>query len=244
MEGLEGQGGSLWNPLSFFGIDHPFLKIDIHTLINTWIILGFIFLVLFFLRPFLKKTSGVVYYIVDQYLEIFSDLTVQALGVFHYHHFAFVTSLFTFILLCNWSGFIPGLDEPTRDVNTALALGLTAFFYKEFYSIVAHGFGGYLHEFISPFFVMLPLNIISHLSKILSLSFRLFGNILGGSIITQLYFTALGNSILWQCVGMITGLNVVVIGFFIFFEGLIQAFVFAMLAITYLGMAVQSEEEA
>ena len=241
MEGLQGHSHAIWNPLQSWGINHLFFNIHLDTVYTTWIILLFITIVIILVRPFIKKVHSVIFYGIDAYASVFEDLVLQSVGVFHYQHFAFITTLFTFIILCNWVAVVPGLAEPTADLNTTLALGLIAFFYKEFYAIKAHGWGGYLSEFIKPFFVMLPLNIIGHLSKVVSLSFRLFGNIFGGSIITQLWSSLLSNSLILNILGFAP--TILITLFFVFFEGLIQAFVFTMLTITYIGMATQQEEE-
>jgi F-type H+-transporting ATPase subunit a len=241
MESLEGHGEHLWNPLDLLGIDHPLLHINAQTLINTWIVLAILFVGLLIVRFLIAQNNGIAIHLTKQFVGAFKDLVVQTLGSFHYKHTLFVLAVFTFILLCNLISLIPGLEEPTADLNTTLAMGLISFVYKDFYAIVAHGFFGFLQEFLHPFFLMFPLNVIGHLSKVISISFRLFGNIFGGSIITKLYMSALGNSFLWQTIGLITGLNFVVIGFFVIFEGLIQAFVFAILTLNYLAIAVQSE---
>ena len=88
---------------------------------------------------------------------------------------------------------------------------------------------------------MLPLNIIGKISSIISVSFRLFGNIFGGSIITKLYFTAIQGSVLFELLGIFSGLNLLIVCFFTLFEGLLQAFVFAMLTLTYLSIGCSEE---
>src|SRR5690606_8858231 len=141
--------------------------------------------------------------------------------------------------LCNTASIIPLLDEPTRDLNTALALGIISFIYIQVFTIKAHGIKSYIGGFFKPFFVMFPLNIIGKLSSIISVSFRLFGNIFGGSIITKLYFTAIQGSVLFELAGILTGMNLLIVLFFTLFEGLLQAFVFAMLTLTYLSIGSQ-----
>ena len=86
---------------------------------------------------------------------------------------------------------------------------------------------------------MLPLNIVGKLSSIISISFRLFGNIFGGAIITKLYFTAIRGSIILELLGILSGTNFLIIAFFTLFEGLLQAFVFAMLTLTYISLGTQ-----
>jgi F-type H+-transporting ATPase subunit a len=92
-------------------------------------------------------------------------------------------SIFLFTLFCCLTGLVPFLDESTNDLNTTLALGLTSFIYIQIQKIKSNGFIKYLKEFADPIALLLPLNIIGELAKIASMSFRLFGNILGGGII-------------------------------------------------------------
>lgn len=241
MEGLKGLEPH-WNLLGWAGIQHPFWYINVHTVIQTWIVLGVICLCIAVVRFFLPRKKSSIHFLATSFIGSFMDLCTQTLGVWNFPHFAFVTSLFIFILFCNCIAIIPWTEEPTKDINTTLALGISAFLYKEIYGISAHGFKAYIKEFFEPFFVMFPLNIIGHFSKIISISFRLFGNIFGGSIISGIYFGALSGSLLFELVGLLSGLNIIVLLFFVVFEGLIQAFVFSMLSLTYLAIAVQPQE--
>jgi F-type H+-transporting ATPase subunit a len=81
------------------------------------------------------------------------------------------------------------------------------------------------------------------LATIISISFRLFGNIFGGSIISEIWFGFLGKSIFFELGGILTGVNFLVLGFFGMFEAFLQAFVFTMLTLTYLSIGIQHEEE-
>lgn len=136
----------------------------------------------------------------------------------------------------------PLIEEPTRDLNTTLALGCISFFYKEYQTIAVHGIMHYFKEFLHPFVIMFPINVIGHFSKIISISFRLFGNIFGGSIIIQLYTKSIGSSVILELIGLASGMNLLMIAFFVLFEGIIQAFVFTMLTLTYLAIALQGTE--
>lgn len=233
-----------WRPFAYFGLSHSFFTLNATTLINTWIVLFLLITFICIGRYFLKKENSVVRYLLLTNIQTFMNLTEQTLGTFIYHHFAFIFSLFIFILLCNCISIIPHTTEPTQDINTALALGLISFFYKEWYTIKAHGILGYLKEFLMPFFIMLPVNIIGHFSKIISISFRLFGNIFGGSVIMEIYKAFIGSSIIFQITGILTGMNFLILLFFGVFEGMIQAFVFTMLTLTYLALAIQEEPSA
>lgn len=159
-----------------------------------------------------------------------------------------------------------GLEEPTSNYNTTLALALLSFFYIQKEAIKYHGVIPYLHEFfktplsISTFswlklpliiiqyalntlaaIALFPLELMSKLSSILSMSFRLFGNILAGSIVFSLWNSITHASLLSQLVALFIPVNIVILAFFGVFEGIIQAFVFTILTTTYLSLATTSQ---
>jgi F-type H+-transporting ATPase subunit a len=241
MESFEGLEQVTWNPLNAFGIDYPFAELNVDTIYNTWLVLGILTVLLVGCRLCLRNKKLVLYYLITTAIGSFMDLVSQTMGSFIYRYFVLIFSLFTFILFCNWITLLPWTMEPTKDINTTLALGLISFFYKEIESIRTRGFKLYCKEFLEPFSIMFPINIIGHFSKIISISFRLFGNIFGGSVIMELYQHALETSWLAQMGGLFSGVNFVILLFFGVFEGLIQAFVFAMLTLTYLTLAVYDE---
>lgn len=232
---------TLWKPFAWFGLDYDFLNINASTVINTWLVLLILLTTLTACRLFLARKQSVLRYLVIAGTTSFVDLVTQTLGSFMYNHFAMIFSLFIFILSCNWLSIVPWATEPTQDLNTTLALGLVGFIYKEVQGIKATGFWSYIKEFFQPFFPMFPVNLIGHFSKIISISFRLFGNIFGGSIIMELYQQLIAGSFILETVGLLSGLNFLILLFFGIFEGLIQAFVFAMLSLTYLALAIQEE---
>ncbi len=135
-----------------------------------------------------------------------------------------VCALFLFLVLCNWIGILPHLEEPTKDLNTPLSLGLMGFAIAHYVGIKSKGFKAYIKEYFEPMFFMMPLNLIGELAKIISISFRLFGNIMGGSIIILVVSYLTYNVILPPFLN----------AFFGFFVGAIQAFVFTMLTIVYI----------
>ncbi|MEE8398890.1 MAG: F0F1 ATP synthase subunit A [Desulfobacterales bacterium] len=157
------------------------------------------------------------------------NLTEDALGREKAKFYApYVCALFMFLLLSNWIGIIPFMEEPTKDLNTPLTFGLIGFVMAHIAGIKSKGFKGYAKEYFEPFFLWLPLNIIDELSKIVSISFRLFGNIMGGSIIilvvSHLTFSLVVPPVLYA--------------FFGIFVGAIQAFVFTMLTVVYISLKV------
>ena len=158
------------------------------------------------------------------------DLTEDALGVEKAPRYApLICALFMFLLLSNWIGILPHLEEPTKDLNTPLSLGLMGFFIAHYAGIKTKGIKAYVLEYCEPIFFMAPLNIIGELAKIVSISFRLFGNIMGGAIII-LVVSHLTYSIL---------LPPFMNAFFGLFVGAIQAFVFTMLTLVYISIQVK-----
>lgn len=95
------------------------------------------------------------------------------------HYFTLIAGLFLFILVCNLEGLIPGFDSPTANLNTTAALALCSFTATHFIGIKRHGIG-YIKHFFGPMWALAPImfiiEVISHLARVLSLSFRLFGN--------------------------------------------------------------------
>lgn len=235
--------GNQWHPFSYFGYKHSFFSIDADTVINTWMVLLVILILALTARIMLTRKSGIGRYLVISYVRNFIDLCNQSLGFFSFNHIAFIIALFTFIIVSNCIAIIPGIEEPTKELNTTLALGIIAFLYVQSYAIKEHSFFGYLKEYFVPFFVMFPLHVIGKLSSIVSISFRLFGNIFGGATIVHIYTSVLQTSWLVELFGLLSGLNLLIVAFFILFEGFLQAFVFTMLTITYLAIALTHDED-
>ena len=159
-------------------------------------------------------------------------------------YFPLITTLFLFLVIANYMGFLPGhiFEEPTADINTTLGLGIMGAVIATFSGIRDKGMLTYCTDLCGPLFTepgiagklsalfFLPLNIIGELAKVVSISFRLFGNILGGSIIIIVV-----THLTYNFVPLAIGLD----GFFIFFVGAVQAFVFTMLTLTYIAVAIK-----
>jgi len=203
MTGLNTPATHQWSLASLWGHQHPLLTINAETVIYTWIMLGLLFIIALLLRLTLN-TNGRARFMVLTLVSSLADTTKQTLGVFSFNHFSFIATLFVFIALANTLSLIPWLDEPTNDINTTLALGIIAFIYTQHTSIKQIGITQYIKGYFSPVFILLPLNIIGKLSSVISLSFRLFGNIAGGGIIASMYFGQLVRSSIYTellCIG-------------------------------------------
>jgi F-type H+-transporting ATPase subunit a len=144
-------------------------------------------------------------------------------------------TLFLFVLVGNLMGAIPTLESPTMYPSVTLGCAMIAFFYYNIVGISAVGIGKYLAHFAGPNLfmapLMIPIEIVSHLARPLSLTIRLYANMLAGEQVTLVF---LGLTYL-VVPAMFMGLHV--------FVGFLQAYVFAALTMIYVGGAVAHEEE-
>ena len=147
-----------------------------------------------------------------------------------------VFTYFLFILVSNLIGLVPTLSSPTADYNTNLGLALCTFLLIYIFGIRYKGLG-YFKHFIKPFVFFLPITIIEDLSKPITLTFRLYGNIYAGEVLIAVLLGLLGG---WMHVFGGFLVSVVWLAFSIF-VGCIQAFIFTMLSIVYVSQAVSDE---
>jgi F-type H+-transporting ATPase subunit a len=146
----------------------------------------------------------------------------------------FIMGLAVFIFVGNIFGLFYFVQPPTANPNTTFALSITAFLFYNIVGIRDNGLIKYAAHFVGPvwwlFFLMVPIEIISHLARILSLALRLFGNIFGEHTATGIFFTMFPFILPWPMMGL--GI----------FGAFLQAFIFIMLTMAYLNGAVGAEE--
>jgi F-type H+-transporting ATPase subunit a len=128
----------------------------------------------------LKKTAPTgVQNVLETIVSGIENFVVDIMGPEGRHYLSLIGSLFLFILVCNLQGLIPGFDSPTANINTTLALALVTFTATHYIGVKRHGFA-YVKHFMGPMWalapLMLPIELISHLARVMSLTFRLFGN--------------------------------------------------------------------
>lgn len=137
-----------------------------------------------------------------------------------------VGTLFVFILAANWSSLIPGIEPPTAVLETDTALALIVLLASIGYGIASKGWAGYLRTFAEPSWVMIPLNIVEQLTRTFSLIVRLFGNIMSGVFVIGIALSLAGLlvPIPFMALDLLTGA--------------IQAYIFSVLAMVFIGAAV------
>lgn len=143
----------------------------------------------------------------------------------------FIGTLFLFIVVSNVMGIVPGVHPPTGSLSTTAALAVCVFIAVPIFGIRRQGLRSYLRQYVQPSIVMLPFNIIGELSRTLALAVRLFGNVMSGTIIAALL---LGIAPLFFPVAMqLFGLVI----------GVIQAYIFAILAMIYIASATRVHQD-
>jgi len=145
--------------------------------------------------------------------------------------FPLIATVFIYIATCNLLGLIPGFYPPTASINTTAACAITVVVFTHILGVKYHGVK-YIKHFLGPIWwlipIILPIEIIGHLARILSLSFRLFGNITGHELVLAILFMLAG--------AFFAPLPIMAMGIFV---ALVQAFVFFLLSVMYFAGAME-----
>jgi F-type H+-transporting ATPase subunit a len=146
-------------------------------------------------------------------------------------YLAFIGTLFLFIAVANLLAIVPGYLPPTGSLSTTAALAICVFVAVPFYGITQQGLGNYFKSYLQPSIFMLPFNILGELSRTLALAVRLYGNIMSGTVIAAILLSLapLFFPIVMQALGLLTGV--------------IQSYIFAVLAMVYIASATRAHHE-
>ena len=204
-------------------------------LMNTWIVLSLILWLAISTTRNLQSIPEGGQNFIESFIEYIRDIAKTQIGQEYRQWVPYLGTLFLFIFVSNWSGaLIPWklielptgeLGAPTNDINTTVALALmtsTAYFYA---GLRKKGFG-YFEKYVQPTPILLPINILEDFTKPLSLSFRLFGNILADELVV---------AVLVSLVPLVIPVPLILLGLF---TSAIQALIFATLAGAYIGEAL------
>jgi F-type H+-transporting ATPase subunit a len=145
------------------------------------------------------------------------------------HLLYFAGTLFLFVAMSNLLLVVPGFQPPTASLSTTTALALSVLIAVPMFGISSRGIGGYLKTYLEPSFIMLPFNIISEFSRGISLAVRLYGNIMSGAVIAAILLgvAPFFFPVVMDVLGLLTGM--------------IQAYIFAILATVYISGATASK---
>lgn len=169
--------------------------------------------------------------IVEVFVEWLLNIMKSILGDNAHKHLKIIGALFIYIFVCNLLGFIPGLIAPTTVITTNFACAIVVFVYYNYIGIRKHGLVGYLKRFLGPIFWLAPLflviELVSQIARPISLSMRLFGNMVGDQLVLGIFS---------EMTPYIVPVFFIALGLFVSF---IQAFIFAVLSTVYIALAVE-----
>jgi F-type H+-transporting ATPase subunit a len=138
---------------------------------------------------------------------------------------ALIGTLFSFVLAANWSALLPGVEPPTAHLETDAALALIVLGATVYHGLGTRGLRGYLATFAEPTWVMIPLNVVEQLTRTFSLVVRLFGNVMSGVFVV---------GIVLSLAGLLVPIPLMALDLL---TGAVQAYIFAVLAMVFVGAA-------
>ena len=195
-----------------------------------WFIVVLLAVLSFLATRRLQVYPGRLQNVMEVIIAGFDSLLHEIMGHHGHKFFPLIATLGLFIITGNLLGLIPGFESPTANINTNAAMALVVFFSTHVVGVMTHGFK-YLKQFIGPVWwlipLMMPIEIISHLSRPLSLTFRLFGNIAGEDIVL---------AVVLLLVPLLVPLPVFVL---MIFTSVVQTLVFMLLAMMYISSAME-----
>ena len=232
---FHGPVNSVWHwSLETMGLDARFGEIEVpdHVVMGLFIVAVVAAAVIPLRFKLSLDRPGKLQQMLELFVETFAGLMEEVIGPGAAKRFMpFIGALGVFIFLSNMSGLFFFLQPPTANTNTTFALAITAWCYYHLQGIRKHGLA-YFKQFLGPvpamFLLFIPLELISHLARVLSLGLRLFGNIFGEHTATSVFFL----------IPFIVPFPMMALGIF---GGTLQAFVFCMLTIVYIAGAEATE---
>jgi F-type H+-transporting ATPase subunit a len=178
------------------------------------------------------EKPDVIQHFAEMTHEFVTDQSESIIGHGYERFTSYITTLALFILLCNLLGLVPGFESPTASYVVPLGVAILTFVYYHYHGIRANGFS-YVKQFLGPVWwlypLMLPIEVISHCARMMSLSVRLYANMFAGDMVTLAFFSLIpvGVPILFLTLH--------------FGVAIIQAYVFMILTTVYLSLAVAHE---
>jgi len=202
-------------------------------LVFTWFIMLIIIMFSLIVRLTLKLMPSGFQNVVESIIEMLYSFVEDILGKHTKKHFPLIATLALFIFFANIVELVPGFVPPTSSWNTTIAMALIVFVYYQYLGIRTHGIR-YIKHFMGPVWwltpLMIPIEIIGHFARILSLSVRLFGNIMGDDLLLAIVFFLMPVLIPLPIMALVL------------LAATIQAFIFPLLATLYIAGVVSGGE--
>ncbi|MFA6431982.1 MAG: F0F1 ATP synthase subunit A [Candidatus Margulisiibacteriota bacterium] len=218
----------------------------VNPVITLWIAASLTFLFYFIAGRNAKLAPAGIQNLAEMIIGFFKDEVASMLGENSSKWLPFILALFTFILIGNLLGLIPGLGAPTSNINVTAGLAIVIFLLTHFMGIMEHGLIKYLRSFIPEgiplpiVFFLIPIELVSQLARPFSLAVRLFANMFAGhtvaiTLITLIFFFKSYLIVPFPIIGNLA------VSLFEIFAALIQAYIFTFLATLYISSAIEGE---
>lgn len=232
----------------YFGIKTPWFTINItQTVITIFVSTVLLIILAFFIGRSLKKRPGGFQVIVEKLVGMLYGLVEGTMGKHNLKFAPYIGTLFLSSIVCTLLGMTQILRSATADISVTAAWALVTTGMVWYCNIKNFGFKSWLKGFTEPIVVMTPMNIVSEIAQPVSLAFRHFGNVAGGGVLTALIYTALSglsSLLLGWLPGIIGSIPFLQVGipaflsiYFDLFSGFVQALVFSLLTMVYVGAA-------
>ena len=239
----------------YFAIKTPWFTINITQTVVTILVATILMIVLaLVIKKHLKKRPGGFQVIVEKLVDMLYGLVEGTMGKHNLKFAPYIGTLFLSSIICTLLGMTQILRSATADISVTLAWALVTTGMVWYSSIKNFGFKAWLKGFTEPIVVMTPMNIVSEIAQPVSLAFRHFGNVAGGGVLTALIYTSLAgltNLLFGWISGLIQYIPFLQVGipaflsiYFDLFSGFVQAFVFCLLTMVYVGSANPPKESA
>lgn len=192
----------------------------------TWGLIGLLTLVGLLVRRRLSVVPSRGQAAIELVVDAMQRLIRETLRTSPEPYLPLLGTIFTYVLLANWSSIVPGIEPPTAHIETDAALAVIVFCAVIYFGVRAHGFGAYLRTFAEPTWLMIPLNVVETFTRTFSLIVRLFGNVMSGVFII---------GIVLSLAGLLVPIPLMALELL---TGAVQAYIFAVLAMVFIGGAV------
>ncbi|MFH1092318.1 MAG: F0F1 ATP synthase subunit A [Pseudomonadota bacterium] len=209
---------------------HKWAHANIHVLYS-WLVIIILIVIGWVATRVVTFIPGKAQNVLETIIEAIENFQVSVMGEEGRPYFPLIATLGLYVASCNLMGLVPGLFSPTANLNTTLSCALITFCATHYVGIKHHGVK-YIKHFLGSFWplapLMFPIELIGHLARVLSLSLRLFGNIMGEDLVLAILLVLAGKALAPL---PMFGLAI--------FTSLVQAFVFTLLAMMYLAGAIE-----
>ena len=242
---IEVTGPKILFTFSFFGLFDVTIT---ETVLSSFLVMLTLVILSICLGRNLKKRPGRRQVLVEKVVQMLYNMVRDTMGEHNLRFAPYIGVLFCSSLLGTLISMLGFFRSATADISTTITWALMTSVLVWFYNIKNNGFFGWLKGFTEPIVVMTPMNIVSEIAQPVSMAFRHFGNVAGGSVLTMLIYNALAAAsaliLGWIPNAFISSIPILQVGipavlslYFDLFSGFIQALVFSMLTMVYVGAA-------